>query len=393
MSEEKKNEGTELIENLEERVRAEKRRSRIRIISAIVLFAAVFVGGYFFITYQTYSKTGLIASYKIEDVEKYNYKEFAGGFLKYSRDGVSFIDKKGKERWNQAYQMKNPMISVCDQTAVISDKGGNDMIVLRKTGMKGEIHTTLPISKTVVSAQGITGAVLKNDSVSEIVCYDSAGNVLVEHQASLSNLGEPVDLALSPNGYLLAVSYLSMQEGSLVSKVAYYNFNETGKNTKSNKVTEDEYKNEVMPSVFFMDNRVSAVISDASLVLYEGKEIPKKTSVVKLDKEIKSAFHDEKYIGFVLKNKGSAGYEICLYDKKGKKVMSESFEGEYSDIKLSKGQIIMYNGTVCNVFTRNGIHKFEGEFQTNILDIFPLAGINKYLVINANGMEEVRLLK
>ena len=34
-----------------------------------------------------------------------------------------------------------------------------------------------------------------------------------------------------------------------------------------------------------------------------------------------------------------------------------------------------------------------GEMDNNILEIFPVAGVNKYIVMNANGMEKVRLVK
>ena len=35
----------------------------------------------------------------------------------------------------------------------------------------------------------------------------------------------------------------------------------------------------------------------------------------------------------------------------------------------------------------------KGEIETNIREIFPTMGVNKYIVINANGMENVRLVK
>ena len=55
--------------------------------------------------------------------------------------------------------------------------------------------------------------------------------------------------------------------------------------------------------------------------------------------------------------------------------------------------MIMYDGKKCSIFMKNGIQKFEGEMNNNILEIFPIAGVNKYIVMNANGMEKVRLVK
>jgi len=58
------------------------------------------------------------------------------------------------------------------------------------------------------------------------MCYDTAGNVLVEHKTSLSGTGYPLDVSLSEDGEVMQVVYLYTQEGKITSKVAYYNFGE-----------------------------------------------------------------------------------------------------------------------------------------------------------------------
>ena len=70
----------------------------------------------------------------------------------------------GKEKWNQSYQIKNPMIDVSDKSAAVADKEGNDILILQEDGLKGEVHTTKPIEKVSVSEQGIVSAILKKDT-------------------------------------------------------------------------------------------------------------------------------------------------------------------------------------------------------------------------------------
>ena len=118
------------------------------------------------------------------------------------------------------------------------------------------------------------------------------------------------------------------------------------------------------------------------LTIYQGESVPKETSQIKIDKEIKSVFHDNKYIGLVLKNEGKGGYELRLYNTSGKQTLSKDFTGDYGNVKLSG-----------SIFLKSGIQKVEGERETNIREIFPTMGVNKYIVINANGMENVRLVK
>ena len=95
----------------------------------------------------------------------------------------------------------------------------------------------------------------------------------------------------------------------------------------------------------------------------------------------------------ILKNQGKGGYELRLYNKSGKVVLSKEFKGDYSHVKLCGNQVIMYDGKNCSIFMKNGIQKFKGRMDNNILEMFPVGGVNQYIVLSANGMEKVRLVK
>ena len=53
----------------------------------------------------------------------------------------------------------------------------------------------------------------------------------------------------------------------------------------------------------------------------------------------------------------------------------------------------MYDGKKCRIITKAGVHLFNGEMENDISNITSAGGLNKYLVINANGLEEIRLTK
>ena len=114
---------------------------------------------------------------------------------------------------------------------------------------------------------------------------------------------------------------------------------------------------------------------------------------VKFDTEIKSVYHTDKYIGFVLKAKDKNGYEICLYNQKGQRTMSKKFQGDYAHVKMVGETVMMYDGVNCCIYTANGVKRFVGQFQDKILDIIPVGGINTYTVMNINGIQKVRLVK
>ena len=113
----------------------------------------------------------------------------------------------------------------------------------------------------------------------------------------------------------------------------------------------------------------------------------------KLEQESLNTEIDQALNDYFSKNGGKGGYELRLYNTSGKQTLSKDFTGDYGNVKLSGGQVIMYDGKNCSIFMKNGIQKFKGRMDNNILEMFPVGGVNQYIVLSANGMEKVRLVK
>lgn len=368
-----------------------KRWKKTALIAAVVV--ALAVGVYLLINLQTYTSARALDTYTVSGASGSAYEQFADGVLKYSRDGISYLNLHGEEMWNQPYQMKNPVVDVNGSSAAVADKGGNAVLVFNEEGVRGETQTNLPIERVRVSEQGIVSVILTDENEARVLCYDAAGNLLVENKTSMNGTGYPLDVALSPDGETMQVLYLYTEAGAVKSRVIYYNFGESGEEKTDHLVAQTEYEDTVMASGFFMDEKISVAVGDNRLTIYRGGNVPEETENIEIKKQIKSVFHNEKYIGMVLKNEGKEGYELRLYNTRGQVAMSENFTGDYSHVKLCGSQVIMYDGKNCSIFTRGGIHKFDGEMNSNILEIFSVPGVNKYIVMNENGLEVVRLVK
>ena len=385
------------VEVTEREIRAElirqsrKRQQRIAIVCIIIVIVSVMT--YLLVSLQTYTKVRVSDTYPRKGASDNSYVQFLDGVIKYSKDGIAYMDQTGKEVWNQSYQIKNPMLDVNNKSVAVADKDGNDILIFQEEGLKGEVHTTMPVERISVSEQGIVSAILKIEYAMKIMCYDIKGKVLVEHKTTLAGTGYPIDIALSADGNLMQVLYLYTQKGQIVSRLHYYNFGDAGEGKTDHQVTAENYKDTILASGFFMNAETSAAVGDNRVVIYKGKDTPEQVANIKLDKEIKNVFHSEKYVGLILKNQGKSGYELRLYDKTGKVVLSKDFKGDYKHVKICNNQVIMYDGKNCNIYMKNGIQKFKGETDSNILEIFPVEGVNRYIIMSANGMEKVRLVK
>ena len=171
---------SESMQNLKEKIRKHKLMRWKRIITAAFLGFMIIFGSYLLLEYRTYENTRVIRTYKGDSSADGSYKMFGDSVLKYTKDGMTLIDQKGKEIWNHSYQIKNPIIEINHEVAAIGDSGGNSIIVIDHEGIKGEIETTQPIEKLSISTNGIVAAVLKDEVSPKVMCYDSTGNILVE---------------------------------------------------------------------------------------------------------------------------------------------------------------------------------------------------------------------
>ena len=369
-------------------------REKVRriLVMAVIIILAV-CGTYLLLKNQSYGQARLATEYKNDISDSNNYASFAGGFIRYSRDGVVFLNKKNEEQWIQPVQLQNPIIEVRDEAFAVADNGGNSIFVFTEDGLKGEIETTLPIEKITVSNQGIVSAILKNENSPRIMSYDATGNILVEQQITMNTLGYPTALELSDDGTILAVSYLYTQGTSLKSRVIYYNFGETGQEETDNKVTTDIYDNTVMADIFFMGNNRSVVIGDNCFAIYRGSDIPEKVSEVQIGQEIRSVFHSDRYIGFILLNRDKSGYELRLYNRSGNQILNREIDGDYSNVKIDGDEIIMYDGSNCCIVTITGILKYEGDLDVEILEMSRAAGLNRYYVMSVDELRVIYLTK
>ena len=62
-------------------------------------------------------------------------------------------------------------------------------------------------------------------------------------------------------------------------------------------------------------------------------------------------------------------------------------------MKIEGDEVIHYDGKKCSIFTAKGVHRFEGELEEDIVNIFPSEGMNKYCAITMSGLKEMRLTK
>lgn len=106
--------------------------------------------------------------------------------------------------WNQAFEMKQPVVDMCADYMAIADLEGTTVYIYDKNGQQGEIQTEYPILDIEVAGQGVVAAITKSDIANQIEVYDKDGTNIAKGQTVLSGDGCPVAISLSEDGTKLA---------------------------------------------------------------------------------------------------------------------------------------------------------------------------------------------
>lgn len=359
-----------------------------------ILFAVIIcVAGYFiFNNMRVLKNYEILKTSERADVLATNFAEMNGKLLKYSPDGVVYMDKDSV-LWSAAYSMQTPIVDVCEKTAVVGEQKGSQVYIYSADkGQIGYFQTLLPIQKVKVSSQGVVAAVLEDGEVTWINLYDINGNEIAKHRTSVAESGYPIDLSISPDGQKLVVSFLRTTKGVMNTKITFYNFGSVGKAQSNNEMNSEIYENTVVPRVVYLNNTQAVAFRDNGFTIYEGKQIPEKQAEVNMDQDIISIFYDNESLGFVFQSDLSEHkYKIQLYNLNGKKKMEQYIDQEFQNIKLSSGKIILYNADTFCIYSKQGRKIFEGKYLEQITDIIKVSGFRKYLVITKESMDQIRL--
>lgn len=395
LKEKEKRQSTTKSIDYKEKIRSHKLTIFYRTILTILLIAAIIA--FLIVQWKNkiFTESVIIDSSPVTIVQGAEVKNLDGNILLYSKDGASCLNAKGNVVWNRTYEMQAPMISVCGQVAAIGDYNGRTIYVMDKNGVKGEVNTNLPIRSFCVSENCVVAAVLDDVNVTRIYIYDANENTetpIVQAQATMDKSGYPISISLSPNGKLMAVSYLYVDSGTMKSSVAFYNFGEVGKNEADNYVSGYDYLDVIIPYVKFMDGNSAFAVGDDRIVFFQGEEKPTNIASNLIEEEIQGIYYNENYVGLVFMNQsGESAYRLDVYNAAGNKVHSQLFDIEYTDIVFNKDQIVIYNDLDCQICNMKGVDKFTGEFQKNTSLVIPTSSVYKYITVTTNSIDTIEM--
>lgn len=371
-----------------------KRKNGIAIIIVFLLILAVIVAGvaYFRRQQKKYDHYEVVYNAELPEGTA-AYLAYKNGYIRYDRDGAQAYNALGTQLWNLAYNLKNPILNVCDGYTVVADKGSTTFYIVDASGAASRYEALDKIAQARVAAQGVTAVLTTGSEEDHIYLYEpSSSNVLVDIKTQTATNGFPITMALSPDGKKLVTSYMSIETDSWLSWVTFYNFGEVGQNYVDNMVGSYSFE-ALVPEIRFVSSDTVVVVRDNGFELYQMSETPKVMHTETFNSKIRSTFSDEGYTGFVLeKSEAQTADRLLLYkNSNGRKRLEMSLESEYNDIYTADEEIVLYDSLSCTILRANGDVKFRTTFDKNVNYVFSTDDAEQYLLVGDQTVERIQL--
>lgn len=379
-------------EDLDKKLRAHRRKVAALVIFILLLLAAAVIVTYIYYENKIYSGYDVVSSVKRSDTSASDFTEFQGRLLKCTNDGAVYTDLDGNLIWNQTYEMDHPVVQKNGNYVVIYEANGTQVYILDTVNLQGSIHTTMPIQKVSIAAQGTAAILMENEGTSYLQLYDRTGGQLASGELHVQNSGYPLDLALSENGEKLAVSMLDINDGGVKTVIAFYNFGTVGQNSIDKIVSSYTYADTVIPRICYLSGDTMAAFGDDRVILFTGAQKPAEAASIELKDEVKSIFYDEEHFGLIYDAAGGKNHRLDYYDITGKQIMSITFESDYKDVEiLANGELCILGENSCEIFNRRGTRKFRYDFQGYVYQVLSGRLQTDYTFILEGETQKVKL--
>ena len=327
------------------------------------------------------------------------YEPFQQGYLKYSKDGVSYISEKNDTYWTSSFEMKDPVIDVNGSYAVIADRSGNTLQIFdEKHGKIGECRTERTLDSASISLSGVVATLEEDSSASYIQFYKKDGSVLdITVKALLEGDGYFTALDLSDDGSQVIAGVAYLEGGKLAGKIVVYDFSDSGGSGREDQmkggITPYEGENLISEVRYFRKGRAFAASTRGLFFFRVGEQKVEGYSSVEAEEEIRSLCFDRSYVGIVLNDTVSKNgpYRIELYNSSGERVMHANFGEHYSTSFVDKGTVFLLGSDTLTIFLKNGTKQFSGNVDFSLVRAVRRPGENRYLWLGASHIKEVKL--
>lgn len=254
------------------------------------------------------------------------------------------VSAGGKKIYSVSHGFGTPVLKHSETRALIFDQNGFRVNIYNLSGEVSAIVTERNILNAALTRNGGYAIVTESEEYASVVSvYDRKDKLLYEWYSAT----DPVNnVALSPDGKMLAVSTVSADDGELHSRLYVLEYE------SPDPVYSADFTDTVVYSLEGL--RSGFAVCTADSVSYIAWKDFKRTDY---STELSLAFARSDSSGLITvfnRQSNRADNKIVVFSKKGEKTAEFAFEGLISDIVMSRGHIYCISDTDVYLFDKTG---------------------------------------
>ena len=328
------------------------------------------------------------------------------GFFLLLDDGIRRYDNSAKLRWDFPLSMSNPTYVANATFVAVGEYKGTSLNVFGQSGLIYSLSFDNEIINFTIGANGyaaVTIASLRGGYTIDI--FNDTGKRITSFVVEVEN-NYPINSALSPDGRILAVSFLSLSGTQMESHMrAYYLKQSDGLDfTDGMFASFHKTEGEIISKVEFIDSSTLMFLSDGQYGVYELNS--SNHMVLKWFREINNeisfanAINDKGMaiaFGKSLVNKdGLAEGSLLILDKSGRQLATYTMEGPVTYLHCGKDAVIAGGGNSAREFAAISYKDkviWEYTATSDILDFVILDKAEKVLIVSAGSINFMEMRK
>ena len=344
------------------------KRLRPGMIALWALLALALAGGLLWLILRprgNFSRMEAVKSFPVSVSGQARMVSYGEGLLRYSGDGISYLNSQGLEQWNISCSMNNPQLVMQGDYGALTDVSGQSVVVFNQKGEVGRYTTTDPIMTAAVSAGGVTTVALERDLNSLVCFYDKFGLKLdIEISLEMSESGYPMAMALSPEGSGLVMSMVSSKGGSLNSQLVFYNFT-VGRSEANRLIGFFSHEGHLLPQIDYLGSKRVAAVTDAGLEVYslDQENKPVLLETIPFPGEVSAYVVENRHIAFLFAEPGSGNNTLHVYDENGKLQFSKEAGNGVRKLQLGSDLVLLQRENQLQLWDYKGNSYFSGSLD------------------------------
>lgn len=310
---------------------------------------------------------------------------------KITTDGIKTYDFDKQEIWSDTFSLTNIIVKQRTPYIAVGSKDGKSVILFNDKGRQAEINTTNPIIYFSVNQQGSIVTIEETEKSHIVTAYDQTGRFICNRTSFIQNDGYPIVAEISPNGKLLLMSYINVNEPQVVSTILGVDMTDRQTEELDNIKYGIKQKDNLVYAIEFINKDTWVGVGDKKTTWYntEGNELSVKKDLYAVFTPyiMEISKYGDGYVPLIVSEKPTQNIihrqdQLIYLDSKGQELfkleLEEGAENFYSDA----GGVIYKSGESFKGYDRLGNNIFEYEPTLDINKVIYSTTLNKGIAVN-----------